>query len=897
MKPERWRQIDQLLEAALERQPEERAAFLAAAYEGDESLRLEVESLLRSDEAAETFIEEPATALVAEVIAERQIQVMAGQRISHYQILSRLGSGGMGEVYLAEDLKLARKVAIKFLSPALMEDEQARKRLLREARAAAALDHPNICTIHEVGDEAGRSFIIMQYIEGETLSERIKRERLNLSEALDIAIQVAEALQEAHLQRIIHRDIKPQNIMLTARGQVKVLDFGLAKVVRDRVVTSEDVDTSSLMSTPGTIIGTVQYMSPEQARCETLDVRSDIFSFGTTLYEMLSGRRPFEAKSTAEIISAILTWEPAPLERAGAPEELERIVRRCLEKDLERRYQTAQEVIIDFGNARREMESEQAGASSTAKMVKKVSASAGPLRKSTLQVSTQTEPSEPTPRGTLLAVAALLAVLLAAALGLNLGRLRERLSGGTAASAETIRLAVLPFENLTGDPEQEYFSDGLTEEMIAQLGRLNPQRLAVIARTSSMAYKKSGKTIDQIGSELRADYILEGSARREAGRIHISARLIRAHDQTQVWVDSYERERQDILVLQAEVARAIARQIRVQLSQQEQTRMSRSTAVDPEAYEAYLKGQFHMSKFSPPDTNTALEYFNLAIKKDPEFALGYAGIAVIWVQRQSMGVVSPKEAGPRATEAVTRALELDSTEEGVQLASGQVSGWVQWDWAASEAAFRRALDLNASLAEAHSRYAHLLQRLKRPGEAMAHIERAIELDPHNSQLQASYCQNLIFVGRYDDAIAQCRKALETAPKSMTAHTGLHAAYYHKGMYPQALEHWKAFFDSSGQREAVEALDRGYAEAGYARAMALAAEKLVARSRTAYVAPFNIAALYANAGKTDEALAWLEKAYDAHDSNMPAIHMVPTFINLRSEPRFRELLRRMNLPQI
>jgi eukaryotic-like serine/threonine-protein kinase len=861
MKPERWRQIDQLLEAALDRKPEERAAFLVVACESDESLRLEVESLLRSDVSAESFIEEPVVALVAEVIAEQPVQTLAGQRISHYKIVSRLGSGGMGEVYLAEDLKLARKVAIKFLPPALMADEEARRRLLREARAAAALDHPNICTIHEVGEEAGRSFIVMQYIEGETLAERIKRERWNSSEALDIAIQVAEALQEAHLQGIIHRDIKPQNIMLTARGQVKVLDFGLAKVVRERVIASEEADTSSLMSTPGAIVGTAMYMSPEQARGEPLDVRSDIFSFGTTLYEMLSRRRPFEAKSAAEIIASILTREAPPLEKLGSPEELGRIVRRCLEKDPERRCQTMWEVVVDLENARRE-----------------------------------TGPTRSTRRRILLAGVILLAILLAPLLALNVGRLRERLSGRTAASTETIRLAVLPFDNLTGDPGQEYFSDGLTEEMIAQLGRLNPLRLAVIARTSSAPYKKSGKTIDQIGSELRVDYILEGSVRREASSVRINARLIRAHDQNQVWEDSYERERRDILVLQADVARAIARQIRVQLSPQEQTRMARSATVDPDAYEAYLKGQFHMSKFSPADTNTALKYYNLALEKDPEFALGYAGIAVVWVQRQSMGVVSPKEAGPRATETITRALELDSAEAGVQFASGRVSGWVQWDWAASEAAFRRALDLNASLAEAHSYYAQLLQWLRRPGEAMEHIERAIELDPHNSQLQASYCQNLIFIGRYDDAIAQCRKALETAPKSLTAHTGLHAAYHYKGMYPRALEHWKAFFDFSGQREVVEALDQGYAEAGYARAMVLAAEKLVARSHTTYVAPFDIAALYANARKTDEALAWLEKAYDAHDPRTPAMYVVPTFTNLHSEPRFRELLRRMNLPQ-
>ncbi len=858
MEPERWQQIDQLLGAALERRPEERADFLDLACAGDESLRREVESLLRADEAAKSFIEAPTVKLVAEVLAEQHVRALVGQCLSHYKILSQLGAGGMGEVYLAEDLKLSRKVAIKFLPPALMADEQARRRLLREARAAAALDHPNICTIYEVGDEAGYSFIIMQYIEGETLAARLERGRLELGEALAIAIQVAEALQEAHRHEIIHRDIKPQNLMLTARGQVKVLDFGLAKMARERVVESNEADTLCQMSTPGAVVGTVPYMSPEQVRGERLDVRSDIFSFGTTLYEMLSGRRPFEAKSAAEIFAAILTQEVPPLEQAEAPEELSRIVRRCLEKDREQRYQTAREVVTDLENVQRER-----------------------------------APTQPTRRRMLLAVAGLLASLLLLALALNVGRLRERLSGGSGAPAQTIRLAVLPFENLTGDPEQEYFSDGLTEEMIAQLGRLHPLGLAVIARTSSMHYKKSGKTIEQIGNELRVDYILEGSARHEASRVRINARLIRVRDQTQVWTDTYEREQREILVLQAEVARAIAQQIRVQVSPV--ARLARPKAVDPEAYEAYLNALVQMAKSSPADTEIAFKYFNLALEKDPEFALGYTGIAFIWLDRGFRGVVSPKEAGIRATEAINRSLELDSTDARVQAASGYVNTWVHSDWAAAETAFRRALDINPSHAGAHLDYARLLQILRRPGEAMAHIEQAIELDPHRPGIHSVYGYILFYEGRYDDAIAQCLKSLETTPNDFLAHAGLSEAYYQIGKYPAALEHWKALYAVIGRREVVEALDRGYAEAGYARAMVLAAEKLAALPR---IAPFNIniAFHYAHAGKTDEALAWLEKTYDAREPDIHILHLTPAFASLRSEPRFRELLRRMNIPQ-
>jgi serine/threonine protein kinase len=859
MNPERWSQIESLYHAALERAPGERAAFLGQACEGDPALRAEVESLLAYDSHDSQTIGASPDAVAAEMVAETKSPSLIGTWLGHYRILSLLGVGGMGEVYLAEDDQLGRKVAIKFLPDAMLADAQAKHRLLREARAAAKLDHPNICTIHEVGEEAGRSFIVMQYIEGESLAARIAREPLKLQETLAFAVQIAEAFVEAHRHGIIHRDIKPQNLMVTSRGQVKILDFGLAKLTMDLAEASQQVEFPTQQSMSGAIAGTAPYMSPEQARGERLDVRSDIFSLGTTLYEMVSGRRPFEGKCAAVTLVSILTREPAPLELATAPVEFGRIVQQCLEKTPERRYQTMQELIVDLENVRRE-----------------------------------TAAARPDRRKILLAGAVLLSLLLAAALALNVGRLRSRLSGGADAEHET-RLAVLPFENLTGDPEQEYLSDELTEEMIAQLGRLDPLRLAVIARASSMQYKKSGKTIEQIGSELRAEYILEGSARQEDGRVRINTRLIRAHDQTQVWADSYEGEQRNLLLLQAEAARAIARQFRIQINPQEQARLTRSSEADPEAYVSYLTGRFHLAKYNRADTKIALAYYNLALTKEPRFALAYAGIALVWIQQQMMGVFPAKDAGARATEAITRALALDNTNEVVQYASGVVNHYVQWDWAASEAAFHRALAINPNFTDAHSRYAHLLQRLRRPEEAMVHIERAIELDPHNSTLQASHCQNLSFIGRYDEGIAQCRKALEASATNLAALTGLHGAYFMKGMYFEAFGYWKAKYASMGHPEIVEALERGYTEGGYARAMVLAAEKSAVLSRTTFVAPFNIAALYGNAGKTEEALAWLEKAYIAHDPNMTGIHIVPAFTSLHSEPRFQELLRRMNLP--
>src|SRR5262245_14177376 len=802
MKPERWRQIDQLLEAALERQPGERAAFLAVACAGDESLRLEVESLLRSDEAAESFIEEPVVALAAGVIAEQPIPELAGQSISHYKILSRLGSGGMGEVYLAEDLKLARKVAIKFLPPALMTNEEARKRLLREARAAAALDHPNICTIHEVGDETGRNFIVMQYIEGETLAERIERERLEMSEVLAIAIQVAEALQEAHRQGIIHRDIKPRNLMLTARGQVKVLDFGLAKVVRERVGAPEDAKTSSLMSTPGAILGTVLYMSPEQVRGETMDVRSDIFSFGTTLYEMVSGRRPFEAKSTAEIISAILTREAPLLEQA--PQELGRIAQRCLAKDLEQRYQTMQEVVIDLENARREMENEQTVILYETGMVKKVSA---PARARWAGWRSRLDSR------TVLAVA-ILATLMAAALWrLNL----------PARQTEIKSLAILPLKNLSGKPEEEYFADGMHLALIGELSRINALR--VISQQSVMRYKKSGKSIQEIASELKVDGVVEGSVYRDGDNVRIQVYLIQPLPvETHLWTQTYERDVRKVLAIHSDFAREIAREIKVELTPEEETHLATSRQVNRDAYEAFLKGAFHWRKLTPEDLNTALSYFELARKLDPDYALAYAGISTCWVGRAQQGFVPASQAGPRAKAAAARALELDSAQPETYHALALVAH-TGWDWEGAEKAYLRALSLNPSHAEAHAYYSYLLHIMKRPDEAMAQINRALELDPFNSLLQAIYGMDLLSARRYDDAIALLRNTLRTTPNDPVALSTLRSAYHQKRMYEDALEIFKASYTAQGDREAVDALAQGYAKAGYSGALSNVAEML------------------------------------------------------------------------
>jgi serine/threonine protein kinase len=876
MKLERWRRIDQLLEAALERRPEERAAFLSAACVGDESLRMEVEALLRSDEAAESFIEEPAATLAAHVLAKQSDRSLAGQRISHYKIMSRLGAGGMGEIYLAEDLKLARKVAIKFLPPALIADEQARRRLLREARAAAALDHPNICTIYEVGEEAGRSFIVMQYIEGETLAARIKRKRLELSEALDIAIQAAEALQEAHQHGIIHRDIKPQNLMLTARGQVKVLDFGLAKSAPERDVKIEDAETISQMSTPGTIVGTAPYMSPEQARGEHLDVRSDIFSFGASLYETLSRRRPFVGNSAAEILAAILTQDAAPMERAIATEEVERIVRRCLEKDLELRYQTVREVAIDLENARRRIRNDQTFAPSGPEMVKTVSAPA-----ETLHVRRRSRLALRTVSGI---------VILAALTAIAIWRrnLPER-------QPETKSLVILPFKNLSGNPEEEYFAEGVHDALIGELALIGALR--VISRQSAMKYKGSGKTTPEIARELNVDGVVEGSVHRKSGRVNIQVRLMLALPQEKtLWADNYERDIQDVLMMYSDVARAVTRGIKVKLTPQEDTRLASAHPVNPEAYEAYLKGIFHRDQQTREDYDAAERHFLFALQKDPKYALAYAGLGSVWMGRGDSGFLPPLEVFPKAKPYLDKAVELDDSSAAVHVYLANHIMYLEWDWVRAEKEFRRALELNPNHHDARFFYADLLAVLKRNDEWKQEMQRARELDPLNEFRETYYGWQLNYMRRYDEAISLFQKLLPSGPNKAANYLGLWGAYYKKGMYDEALASARDYFVATRESEFADGLGTGRDEATYRAAMKSVGEAMATQSKRRHVPANRIARMFAHSGDKTSAIRWLEISYQRKESPLIRLAVFWDWDNLRSDPQFHDLLRRMNLPQ-
>jgi len=737
--------------------------------------------------------------------------VIAGK----YRIVEEVGAGGMGVVYKAEDLKLKRAVALKFLPPHLMDEPGLKERFLVEAQAAAALSHPNICVIHEVGESEDRPYIAMEYVEGETLRDRVRKGPLEPAEAVSLVDQVAAGLGEAHSKGIVHRDIKSANIMVTARNRAKVMDFGLAKL-----------RGGSSLTKSRTTVGTVAYMSPEQARGEGLDERTDIWSLGVVLYELLSGKLPFQGDHDQTVIYAILQKEPESLVkiRPSIAPELEHIVFQALTKKAVDRYRTMEE-----------------------------------LREDLAAVAEGLKPLKAKPR------------------------------------PAAIKLAVLPFTNLTGDPEQEFLSDGLTQEMITLLGRLHPGSLGVIARTSVMRYKGSNAPIDQIGRELDVQYILEGSARREGSRVRVSADLIQVRDQTQLWGDAFEREMAGILTLQNDVAREVAKALSLKLLPSEQAALAKAHPVNPEVHEAYLKGSFYWMKGMPGDLDMAEKYFSLALEKDPSYAPAYAGRAWVWLYRNQMGLTPPEEAGPKAKTAALRAIELDEYHAGAHEVLAEVRWLIDWDWDGARGSFLRAIELNPNVATAQAMYAHYLLIMGDGEGSLAHGRRSTELDPFNPLIHGWYAAVLYFLRRYDEALASAREARRLQEGHPIAMAALLNVYHEKGMEKEAFEAAKAYVKVMGNDPRVDkALDEGYSQGGYTEAMKRVADAFVARISEGLALPSDAASFYALAGEKEKAIEWLEKGWDLHDPYLPYIGLTPYFDDLHPDPRFQELLRKLKL---
>jgi TolB-like protein/tetratricopeptide (TPR) repeat protein len=767
-----------------------------------------------------------------------------------YKIIEELGRGGMGVVYKAEDTKLKRTVALKFLPPELTHIPDVKDRFMREAQAAAALDHPNICTVYELDEAEEKTFISMAYMEGQSLRKKLESGPLELDEALRIALQVAQGLQMAHKNGVVHRDIKSANIMVTEDMQAKIMDFGLARMTGGTLITQE-----------GTAMGTIAYMSPEQAQGEEVDHRTDIWSLGVVLYEMFGGQLPFVGEQDQAVVYSILNRKPKPITdlRSEIPVSIGQVVDKALEKNPDERYQQIDELLDD-------LKSISAGI-----MPEEIKAR---LRKAKLRRRKRI-------------------ILYAGAAGFLIIATLVVLTLFTGSAGAIDAIAVLPLENLTGDPQQEFFVDAATDELIGQLAQI--AALRVISRRSVMQYKGAERPLPEIAEELNVDALVEGTVSRVSDSVRIRVQLIEAlPEERNLWAQTYERDMTDVLVMYKEMARTIVDKTRVKLTPDEEAKLASTRQVNPEAYEAYIKGRSHWYKLTSQDLELALQYFELALEKDPDYALAYAGIAEVWIGFRVQGLAPSSEAWPKVKEAALKALELDDTLAEVQFMLALVD-LGEWDWRDSEKAFQRALELNPNYPDARAYYSQLLFMMRRPEEAMVQIEQAMELDPFNTLLRSIYAWDLIYAHRYDDAIDHLRETLRTAPDDWTALSTLRSAYHQKRMYEEALEIWKRSYEARDDQEAEDALARGYEEGGYSGALSSVAELLIERSRTTFVTPWQIGTLYTRAGKKDKALQWLEKAFEARDGNLIYLSVDPIFDYLRSDPRFQDLLRKMNLP--
>jgi serine/threonine protein kinase/Flp pilus assembly protein TadD len=824
--------------------------------------------------------------------------IAPGTKLGRYEIRSKIGAGGMGEVYLAQDMKLDRKVALKILPVDVAAHEGRMRRFVQEAKSASALNHPNIITIYEIDEIDSGHFMAMEFIDGETLRDHMRKAPLKLNEALDVAVQIASALSAAHAAGIVHRDLKPENVILRRDGLVKLLDFGIAKLCEPGSSDSVDHEAPTRVAVntePGVVMGTVIYMSPEQARGAPIDARTDIFSLGVLIYEMIAGCLPFKGSSTNEIVASLLDdKEPPPLARYAreVPIELERIVSKSLRKERDERYQTSRDLLIDLKNLKEELEFER----KRERSLSPDSEGATP-RARFAEYETLIEPvARPTVAESKWTVAIKAKRLsIAVAVLLVVAGIAAYFYFHSASSGTINSVAVLPFINVSKDQNTEYLSDGISESLINHLSQL-PQ-LKVIARSSTFMYK--GKEVDpqEAARALGVQAIVTGHVLQRGDDLQISVELVRASDKTQMWGEQYNRKAADLQTVQSEIARTISDKLRLRLSGAQEEQLARRATVNPQAYQLYLNGLFYARKGGLENQKKGLDYYQQAVTLDPNFALAYAMMVPLYSNLYivtTSGELTAKEARSKSKDVAQKALDLDDTLAEAHAAMGLAKQW-EWDWSGCESELKRALELNPNLAGARNNYGNLLSVLGRSAESLEQYRRAQELDPLRAFVfKSNAVGTLLRARRYDEAIKMAQEVTNVEPNFPNAHAWLGELYAATGNYAESIKEFQRTVDIDGP------IPTNLCYMGYAYGLAGRRDDALAilnklKTTDKYVSPTDLSIVYIGLGDKEGAFQTLERAYNERDPELRALKTEPYFDPLRSDSRFADLIKRVGFP--